>query len=135
MTETEQKEHQAIDGLVERYLAIRDKKAEYKAEYDAKVEAIEQAMTKVENYLLKLMQDLGVESIRTAVGTPYISRRSSASVSDWESFLGFVRESDNWEMLERRANKTVVQQWREEHNDLPPGLNWREERVVNIKRS
>lgn len=135
MTETEQKEHHAIDGLVERYLALRDKKAEYKAEYDAKVEAIEQAMTKVENYLLKLMQDLGVESIRTAVGTPYISRRSSASVSDWESFLGFVRENDNWEMLERRANKTVVQQWREEHNDLPPGLNWREERVVNIKRS
>lgn len=135
MTETEQKGHVAIDGLVERYLALRDKKAEYKAEYDAKVEAIEAAMTKVENYLLKLMQDLGVESIRTAVGTPYISRRSSASVSDWESFLGFVRENDNWEMLERRANKTVVQQWREEHNDLPPGLNWREERVVNIKRS
>lgn len=135
MTEAEQKEHQAIDGLVERYLALRDKKAQYKAEYDAKVEAIDLAMTKVENYLLKLMQDLGVESIRTAGGTPYISRRSSASVSDWESFLAFVRQNDSWEMLERRANKTVVQQWREEHNDLPPGLNWREERVVNIKRS
>ena len=128
-------EHQAIDGLVERYLALRDKKAEYKAQYDAKVEVIDLAMTKVENYLLKLMQELGVESIRTAVGTPYISRRSSASVSDWEAFLGFVREGGAWEMLERRANKTVVQQWREEHNDLPPGLNWREERVVNIKRS
>lgn len=135
MSDTETQTHQAIDGLVERYLALRDKKAEYKAQYDAKVEAIDQAMTKVENYLLKLMQELGVESIRTAVGTPYISRRSSASVSDWEAFLGFVREGGAWEMLERRANKTVVQQWREEHNDLPPGLNWREERVVNIKRS
>ena len=135
MSDTEIQQHQAIDGLVERYLALRDKKAEYKAQYDAKVEAIDLAMTKVENYLLKLMQELGVESIRTAVGTPYISRRSSASVSDWEAFLGFVREGGAWEMLERRANKTVVQQWREEHNDLPPGLNWREERVVNIKRS
>ena len=133
MSDTET--HQAIDGLVERYLALRDKKTEYKAQYDAKVKAIDLAMTKVENYLLKLMQELGVESIRTAVGTPYISRSSAASVSDWDAFLGFVRQNESWEMLERRANKTVVQQWREEHNDLPPGLNWREERVVKIKRS
>ena len=56
-----------IEDVIARYVALRDKKAEYKAQYDAKVEAIDLAMTKVENYLLKLMQELGVESIRTAV--------------------------------------------------------------------
>jgi hypothetical protein len=129
------KETPAVDEIVARYIALRDKKAEIKAKYDAEVEAIDAAMSRVENYLLKLMTELGVESIRTSAGTPYVSRRTSATVADWEVFLDWVRSNGEWSMLERRANKTVVQSWREEHNDLPPGLNWREERVVNIKRS
>lgn len=134
MTDTT-KETPAVDEIVARYIALRDKKAEIKAKYDAEVEAIDAAMSRVENYLLKLMTELGVESIRTSAGTPYVSRRTSATVADWEVFLDWVRSNGEWSMLERRANKTAVQSWREEHNDLPPGLNWREERVVNIKRS
>lgn len=129
------KETPAVDEIVARYIALRDKKAEIKAKYDAEVETIDAAMSRVENYLLKLMTELGVESIRTSAGTPYVSRRTSATVADWEVFLDWVRSNGEWSMLERRANKTAVQSWREEHNDLPPGLNWREERVVNIKRS
>lgn len=129
------KETPAVDEIVARYIALRDKKAEIKAKYDAEVEAIDAAMNRVENYLLKLMTELGVESIRTSAGTPYVSRRTSATVADWDAFLDWVRRNGEWSMLERRANKTVVQSWRDEHNDLPPGLNWREERVVNIKRS
>lgn len=129
------KETPAVDEIVARYIALRDKKAEIKAKYDAEVEAIDAAMSRVENYLLKLMTELGVESIRTSAGTPYVSRRTSATVADWEVFLDWVRSNGEWSMLERRANKTAVQSWRDEHNDLPPGLNWREERVVNIKRS
>jgi hypothetical protein len=129
------KETPAVDEIVARYIALRDKKAEIKAKYDAEVEAIDAAMSRVENYLLKLMTELGVESIRTSAGTPYVSRRTSATVADWEVFLDWVRSNGEWSMLERRANKTVVQSWREEHNDLPPGLNWREERVVNVNRS
>lgn len=129
------KETPAVDEIVARYIALRDKKAEIKAKYDAEVEAIDAAMNRVENYLLKLMTELGVESIRTSAGTPYVSRRTSATVADWDAFLGWVQSNGEWSMLERRANKTVVQSWRDEHNDLPPGLNWREERVVNIKRS
>lgn len=129
------KETPAVDEIVARYIALRDKKAEIKAKYDAEVEAIDAAMNRVENYLLKLMTELGVESIRTSAGTPYVSRRTSATVADWDAFLGWVQRNGEWSMLERRANKTVVQSWRDEHNDLPPGLNWREERVVNIKRS
>lgn len=129
------KETPAVDEIVARYIALRDKKAEIKAKYDAEVEAIDAAMNRVENYLLKLMTELGVESIRTSAGTPYVSRRTSATVADWDTFLDWVQRNGEWSMLERRANKTVVQSWRDEHNDLPPGLNWREERVVNIKRS
>lgn len=124
-----------MGAIVEKYLALRDRKAELKAAYDASVKDIDVAMERVENYLLRVMQEQGLESVRTPFGTPYISRRTSATVADWESFLGFVKANDEWSMLKRDVSKTVVEQYRNEHNDLPPGLNWREERVVNIKRS
>lgn len=124
-----------VAALVERYIALRDRKTELKAAYDASVADIDTAMERVENYLLHVMQELGVESVRTPFGTPYISRRTSASVADWESFLDFVKRNDEWSMLKRDVTKTVIASWRAAHNDLPPGLNWREERVVNIKRS
>jgi hypothetical protein len=124
-----------VGAIVEKYLALRDRKAELKAAYDASVKDIEAAMERVENYLLRIMQEQGLESVRTPFGTPYISRRTSATVADWESFLDFVKANDEWSMLKRDVSKAVVEQYRNEHNDLPPGLNWREERVVNIKRS
>lgn len=134
MTE-EVRESPQVAAIVEKYIALRDRKAELKAAYDASVKDIDVAMERVENYLLRTLQELGVESVRTPFGTPYISKRTSASVADWESFLDFVKTNDEWAMLKRDVAKTVVATWREEHNDLPPGLNWREERVVNIKRS
>jgi len=124
-----------VDALVEKYIALRDKKAELKSAYEASVADIDRAMERVENYLLRVMQELGVESIRTSFGTPYISRRTSASVADWEATLNWIKTNGEWHMLERRVNKAVVETFRNEHNDLPPGINWREERVVNIKRS
>lgn len=132
---TEVVEKPQIAQIVERYVQLRDKKAELKAAYDASVKDIDAGLERIENFLLTKMQELGVESVRTPFGTPYVSKRTSASVADWEAVLDFVKANDEWQMLERRVNKTVVAQWREEHNDLPPGLNWTEERVVNIRRS
>ncbi|MFN3829468.1 hypothetical protein EDC36_1113 [Tepidimonas ignava] len=92
-------------------------------------------MTRIQNYLLKFMTELGVASIRNSADTHYILRCNSTTVADRYAFLGWVQRPGEWSILKRRANKTVVQAWRNEHNDLPPGISWREERVVNIKRS
>jgi hypothetical protein len=57
-------------------------------------------------------------------------------VADRDAFLhGFVIPNEAWEFLENRVSKSAVEQFKEANNDLPPGLNWREERVVNIRRS
>lgn len=134
MSDTVQETPQ-IAAIVEKYIALRDRKAELKAAYEASVKDIDTAMERVENHLLRQMQEMGVESVRTPYGTPYISLRTSATVADWEVVLDFIKRHDEWHMLERRVNKTVVDEFRKAHNDLPPGINWREERVVNIRRS
>lgn len=124
-----------IDTIVERYLALRDRKAQLKAEYERKASEIESALDKCEMYLLQTLNEQGVESMKTRVGTAYKQNRTFVSVADWESYFAWLRDNDMWSMLEHRANKTAVEEYRAVHNDVPPGLNWREETVVNVRRS
>lgn len=124
-----------VTQIVEKYVMLRDRKAELKAAYDASVKDIDVAMDRVESYLLNTMQEMGVDSFKTPFGTAYQSLKTSASVKDWPSTLAFIQENAEWDMLVRGVSKDFVKAYRDEHNDLPPGINWVELRSVNIRRS
>lgn len=124
-----------MSDLVAKYIELRDKKSEFKAEYDAKVGRIDEALDKIEAKLLEVFDTAGMDSVKTESGTAYVSTRTAASVADREAFMEFVRTNDEWPLLEIRASKAAVEQYKDVHEDLPPGINWRSERVVNIRRS
>lgn len=125
-----------LNELVEKYIQLRDKKAAIKAEYDAKVADVDNVLDKIEAVLLKTFDEAGMDSVKTSSGTAYKSLRTSASVADWDAFWSYVQQNGAFEMIERRCNKTAVEQHKSANDgQLPPGLNWREERVVNVRRS
>lgn len=124
-----------MEELIEKYIAIRDKKAEIVAAHKAKIAKIDETLDKVEAVLLVQLEEHGMESARCKSGTVYKSNRTSATVADWDYVLNFIQTHDLWNMLERRVSKQAVEQYKEEHGDLPPGINWREEVVVNVRRS
>lgn len=124
-----------LDQLVEQYIALRDMKAQKKAAYELEVGKIVAVMDKVEARLLQLFTQIGADSVKTSAGTAYVSTRSSATVADWDTFLTHVQSNGAWELLERRCSKTAIEQYKAANEDLPPGVNWSEERVVNIRRS
>lgn len=124
-----------LDSIVERYIALRDRKSEMKKEYDSKVAAIDEGLEKIENFMLKHLQSTGSSSIRTEAGTFFKQVVTKASVADKDTFMSYVRDNDLWALLEVRASKSAVDQFRTEHNDLPPGINWTETLTVNVRRS
>lgn len=124
-----------ISELVTKYIEIRDKKAEFKAAYDAKVQKVDEVLSRIEAKLLETFDSAGMDSVKTPNGTAYVSKRTTTSVADREAFMEFVKANDEWPLLEVRASKSGVEQYQESHDDLPPGVNLRTERVVNIRRS
>lgn len=124
-----------LNELVGKYIELRDKKSEIKAEYDQKVAKIDAVLEKIEAKLLSVFDDTGMDSCKTEFGTAYTSNRSTASVADREVFMNFIKENEEWPLLEIRASKSGVEQYKEANAELPPGINWRSERVVNIRRS
>jgi len=125
-----------LSEAVSLYIQLRDKKAEMKAEFDASIAPLNDKMDKLEAKLLDVFNKTGMDSVKTENGTAYTAVRTTASIADREAFMEFVKANEEWSLLEVRASKTAVEQFRDSNNDeLPPGVNIRSERVVNIRRS
>ena len=121
--------------LLEFFIRLRDKRAQRKAAYDADDAGDKDKQNKIEVEFLRRFDERGIDNVSSRdVGTAYRSTRSSATVADFEVFLEHVKREEAWELLERRVNKKAVEQFREVHEDLPPGVNWSEAQVVNFRR-
>ena len=122
-------------NLLKLFIGLRDKRSKRKADYDADDADDKYKQNKIETEFLRRFNERGIDNVSSReFGTAYRSTRSSATVADWDAVLDFVQENEAWEMLERRVNKTAVEQFKSVEGDLPPGVNWSETQVVNFRR-
>ena len=124
-----------IQTLVDKYVQLRDKKSELDTAHKERMAKYNHAMKELESRLLDQLNTLGVESARTPSGTAYRSIRSSVKVDDRDAFISFVRDNDGWDFVESRPNKSAVESYLEEQQELPPGVSMSRQAVVNIRRS
>ena len=123
-----------ISDAVKLYVKLRDEADEMKRKYQEEANKVKAKMDQIEAALLVAMDATGMESVRVDGGTAYISTQTSATVADRETFLNFCREKGEWSLMDVRASKTAIAQYKSANDDLPPGINWRAERVVNFRR-
>ncbi len=122
------------ESLTKIYIAARDRRAQRKAAFNDDDSGDKLKQEKIEIEFLRRFQDRGIDSVSIrGVGTAYRSTRSSATVADWDAFLDYVRDKNAWELLERRVNKTALEQIKEVEGDLAPGTNWSETVVINFR--
>ena len=101
-----------LSELVGKYIELRDKKAQIKAEYDAKVSKVDDVLNQIEAALLNTFEQTGMDSVKTEFGTAYTSTRTTASVADPDAFMTYVIENQAWHMLEKRCAKAGVEQYK-----------------------
>jgi hypothetical protein len=122
-------------SLLKLFIALRDRRTRRKADYQLDDSDDKEKQEKIEIEFLKRFNERGIDNVSArGVGTAYKSIRSSATIADWDSLFEFIQGDEAWEMLERRVNKTAIQQYKEENGDLPPGVNWSETQVINFRR-
>lgn len=124
-----------LSEAVELYIKIRDKKAEISKARKAEEADLQTKMDKLELQLMSALGKLGGEGMRTPAGTAYISSRTSATIADKDSFMLHVKSNLAWDLLETRVSKAAVDAYAAEHGDVPPGINYRTERTVSIRRN
>lgn len=123
------------DVVIERFIQVRDKRAELKRAYEAEDFKLKQAAEKLEGWLLSRLNDQKVDSFKTAQGTAYIAVETKASCADWPSFWQFIIQTGNPQLLEKRVAIGAIKEYEENTGSLPPYVNKVEERVVRVRRT
>lgn len=123
-----------IDDLIERYIKLRDLKDARKKHYEEEVADIERAMGVLEGHLAEALTAANVDRMGCKSGIVFFQTSTSATVQDAGAFFDFLREGEHWELADIRAAKKAIAEWKDEHAALPPGINWREARVVRVNR-
>lgn len=126
---------QTAETVVQDYVGYRDERSALKKVYETEDEAIKERMALRENWLLRMLQSVGGDGIRTAYGTAFIKTNTKSSCSDWPSYWAWIKEHDRFDGLEKRVSQGMISKMVEDGIDTPPGINLHQEQTVQVRRS
>lgn len=124
-----------IEAIITKYLELRDAVEAINAKAKADAAVMKEAMSGIEAYMMKQAIETGQTNFGVkGVGTAFITTETHCSVADWGAVLDFAKANDMWDMLTKGVSKTVVAQYLERNEQLPPGINWSAHKVIQIRR-
>jgi hypothetical protein len=112
-----------VDDVIAAYMKLRKQRDVIEAEVKDKVSEIKAKMTKLESWIKEQADAQGVTSFKTPHGTAFLTTTDYANVADWDAVLGFIRENEAYDMLEKRVSKIAVRSFIEHSKSVPPGVN------------
>ena len=124
-----------IETVIAGYVKLRTQRDELKKKQAAEMLPINDAMFKLASWLQKQLQESGQTSAKTGSGTAFLQTDTSVAIDDWESTIAFIKENDLFSMLERRVSKSVVTDYIESTQTVPPGLSIKSEISCHVRKS
>lgn len=129
----------SIDELVEDYVRIRDAVRERTAEYKAFKEKAEATMARIEMRIMEVADKIGVVSLKTKIGTAFITHKDYARVAGpegWEALCKYMVETNDFGLVEKRVAKLhfkeVIEQKRIDPKAI--GVEYVRERVIQVRK-
>lgn len=123
-----------VDDVVAAYLKLRNKKESIEAETKEQVKVLKEKMEQFEAWIKEQADAQGVTSFKTKHGTAFLTTTDYANVADWDAVLGFIRENEAYDMLEKRISKVAVRGYIDATKAVPPGVNYGTKLEVNIRK-
>lgn len=125
------------DTIIEKYISLRDKRAEKKKAFEEKDEEFKTAMERLEALLATRMNDAGTTTLKCAEGTAYkeIVVKPSCMDGNWTDLWAWLRENNRLDMLEKRLLSTAVKEYITENGEPPPFVRIEQEEKVRIRRA
>jgi hypothetical protein len=128
--------NQAVDfeKVIGAYITLRDYiEAQDKAHAERMKERKDQ-LAKLNSILLTTLNATGQDSAKTKAGTAYRKAWTSATIRDKDAFRRHVIGTEDWDLIDWRANKTAVTKAVEENNQPPPGVDFNKGYDVGVRR-
>ena len=121
-----------VGDVIRTYMKLRDQKAAIEGEVKERIADLKGKMEKLEAFLKTQMDAQGLTSFKSDYGTAFLTTTDYANVADWDAVLGFIRDNDAFDMLEKRVSKIAVRGYIEQTKSVPPGINYGTKLEVNV---
>lgn len=123
-----------VEQVVSAYLKLRTQKEAVENAAKQEVQAIKEKMAKLESWILSKANEQSVTSFKTKSGTAFVTTTDFANVADWDAVLGFIKQNDAFDMLERRVSKVAVRGYIESKGSVPAGVNYGTKIEINVRK-
>lgn len=124
-----------IEESVAKYVKLREIIKNMDDEHKKKMAPAREALETLNNLMLQHLQNLKIDSAKTAAGTVYTTERKSASIADQAAFMRHVIGGEHWDLLDKKANATACEDFARENGVLPPGINLTISQIVGVRKS
>ena len=126
----------SIDEAIEAYVNTRDELRAKQQAFKLEEDAMKLRMEQISMWLRDKADELGVDSFKTQFGTAYRSVKTSYRVATggWDNFIGWVKETGNFQCLEKRVAKLATKEIHDDTGEIPPGLDYVAEVEFDVRR-
>jgi hypothetical protein len=124
-----------VDQRVAEYIKVRDEIAKAKTKFEESIQPLIELQNLLTGWLQSFMETAGADNVKTPNGTCYSSTKYTASLADPEAFMSHVIATNDFDLLDRKANVTAVKAYVAENDHLPPGVNLSAIKTVGVRRA
>jgi hypothetical protein len=125
----------SMESRIEKYIRLRDLIKQKDDAHKEVMKPFREALETLNGVMLKHLETIGGDSVKSAAGTVYKTTKTTASLEDPDAFMRHVIGSEAWELLDRKANATACKAFVEENGVLPPGVKMTQVVQVGVRRS
>jgi hypothetical protein len=111
-----------IEKAVEKFIQLRDAKKVIADRHKEEMAPYNEAMTKIETAVQRILIEQGGNSIKTPCGTAYLSTVTRPVIENWKLTRAFLAEHDLWDMMVQKLAPSAVEEFVEGNGELPPGV-------------
>lgn len=111
-----------VDELVQAYRNLRDQLATDRKGYKTREGRVKTFMSMISMTLRDRADNLGVDTFATANGTAFRNKKEKFPVEDWSQLTDYIKNTGNFQLLQKRTSPNAVKEIRESEGVLPPGV-------------
>jgi len=126
-----------LDDLTEKYVRLRDKKAEVEKRHKDELARFNKVLADLESIFLEHLNSTNLQSLATAHATVYKGVHTSVKLADKDAFREEVsrrvKEQDDWSLIDLRPSKSLVSDMFDA-GEAVPGVNISRTQYVRVNR-
>lgn len=125
----------SMDQVIAAYLHLRAEKDKMAARHKEEIAPLNDKLNKLLAWTHNQLNSQGQKNARVDSGTAFLQTDTSVTVEDWDTVVEFIKTTNQFELLERRVSKGVVQEYIEATGEIPPGVKVKSEISCHIRKS